>query len=233
MRTATHASPKSAAAPHDRAYWLDLVFGRTLPALIYGVVVVDQFLVLSADIQARDWLGAAYRILATALFTTAALLFVVRLRAISPERRPLRIAGAFVGTFTIMFAGFLPQTPHGPTALAVANLVIGAGLAWALYSILYLRRSFAILPEARRLVSSGPYGIVRHPLYLGEGAASLGVLLPVFGWPQAALLAIIVVAQALRIKWEEEALASAFGSEYQHYRRRVPLLIPFLRRPDR
>lgn len=233
MRMATQVSPETAEVPRDRTYWLDLLFGRTAPALAYGVVVLDQCLVLAADIEARDWLGTAYRILATALFTTAALLFIVRLRALSPERRPLRIAGAFVGTFTIMFAGFLPQTPHGSSALAVANLVIALGLAWALYSILYLRRSFALLPEARRLVTGGPYGAVRHPLYLGEGTASLGVLLPVFGWPQAAMLAIIVVAQALRIKWEEEALAAAFGSEYEKYRRRVPLLIPFLKRPGR
>jgi protein-S-isoprenylcysteine O-methyltransferase Ste14 len=241
---------QASSAPHDRegsgpappvararrSYWLDLVFGRTLPALFFAVVVLDQALVLQIEVDriqrghagAGDWFGAAHRLLSLVYFTLLVVMYVIRLRAQTPERRPIRIAVALAGTFSVMTVSFLPPTPHGEAVVIAADVLIVVGLAYALWGLAYLRRSFAILPEARRLVTTGPYRLSRHPLYLGEGAASLGVILPVFGYPQALLLILFLTAQALRIRWEEQSLAAAFGDQYQTYRRRVPLLVPFL-----
>ena len=232
-------APLVSAPPGPRArrsYWLDLVFGRTVPALFFGVVVLDQALVLQIELDrilhghaaTTDWFGAAHRLLSLAYFALLVVMYVVRLRAQTPERRPFRIAVALIGTFSVMTVTFLPPAPHGEAVVLAADVLIVIGLVYALWGLAYLGRSFAILPEARRLVTTGPYRLSRHPLYLGEGVASLGVMLPVFGYAQALLLILFLAAQALRIRWEEQSLAAAFGDQYRVYRRRVPLLVPLL-----
>jgi len=134
---------------------------------------------------------------------------------------------SFVGTFCIVASSFLPANPHGPLSVLVSDLLITAGMAWAVWGLAYLRRSFSIVPEARRLVTGGPFALSRNPLYLGEGIASVGVVLPVFSIWHVLLLAVFVTSQLLRINWEQKILLAAFGDEYLGYLRRVPMLVPF------
>ena len=99
------------------------------------------------------------------------------------------------------------------------------GLTYTVWALGYLRRSFSILPEARRLVTGGPYALSRHPLYLGEGLAAIALNLPTVSWPGAITLAFFLVAQYLRIRAEERVLERQFP-EYADYRRRVPRYLP-------
>ena len=55
-------------------------------------------------------------------------------------------------------------------------MIIG-GTVFGILAVFVLGRSISILPEARRLVTSGPYALVCHPLYLGEFVAVVGVAL--------------------------------------------------------
>lgn len=105
------------------------------------------------------------------------------------------------------------RLPELGLALAVAGCLFAA---WAL---LVLGRSFAVLPARRQVVTRGPYAWVRHPAYLGELAAVLGLCLQ--GATLAALLlsAAAVVAVAVRIRAEERLLAS--DPAYSDYRGRV------------
>jgi protein-S-isoprenylcysteine O-methyltransferase Ste14 len=72
-------------------------------------------------------------------------------------------------------------------AQAAASALILVGNGFAVYVLTYLGRSFSILPESRRLVTSGPYQVVRHPLYFAEAVATLGVFIE-FLSPLALLL---------------------------------------------
>jgi protein-S-isoprenylcysteine O-methyltransferase Ste14 len=102
------------------------------------------------------------------------------------------------------------------------------GLAFTIYAAATLRRCFGIAPEARGLVTSGAYRLVRHPLYLGEFVAFLGALLPVFA-PLPILIFILFCAlQACRARLEEQVLAAAFP-EYAGYRLRTPPFFPWPR----
>jgi protein-S-isoprenylcysteine O-methyltransferase Ste14 len=84
------------------------------------------------------------------------------------------------------------------------------------------------MAEARRLVTKGPYAIVRHPLYICEEIAILGVLIPVIS-PLAVLIVLVHALLQLRRMLNEEKVLRATFSEYEDYAARTPRLIPRLR----
>src|SRR2546429_111393 len=106
------------------------------------------------------------------------------------------------------------------------DLLATAGLAYSVWGLAYLRRSFSIIPEARRLVTGGPYSLSRHPVYLGEIATALGINIATGGWLSALAIAYFIACELLRIGWEERILAQAFPAEYPGYARRVPRYLP-------
>jgi len=79
----------------------------------------------------------------------------------------------------------------------------------------------------RGLVTRGPYRWVRHPVYLDEITAMLGLLLPILSARNLAVFALFCALQLWRTRHEEAALAATFP-EYADYRRRTPRLLPGL-----
>jgi protein-S-isoprenylcysteine O-methyltransferase Ste14 len=93
----------------------------------------------------------------------------------------------------------------------------------------WLGQSFSIMAEARRLITHGPYAIVRHPLYVCEEIALVGMLIQVIS-PLALLIAAAHgLLQFRRLLNEEKVLRATFP-EYERYAAHVPRLIPRLRR---
>ena len=131
-----------------------------------------------------------------------------------------------LGTFSAIVAPFLPGGGRREGLVLVADLVATAGLAYSVWGLAYLRRSFSIIPEARRLVMGGPYSFSRHPVYLGEITTAIGVNLATAGWLGALAVVYFIVAELLRMRWEERVLSRAFPEEYPDYASRVPRLIP-------
>lgn len=115
----------------------------------------------------------------------------------------------------------------GAVALAVAAKK-RLGKQWALA---------ARLIEGHRLVTDGPFGRVRHPLYLAMGLLLLAAVLGLSsGLGAEVALPFFVVGTSLRVRAEERLLRAAFGRDFDDYRKRVPALFPRLRpgrnRPD-
>jgi protein-S-isoprenylcysteine O-methyltransferase Ste14 len=100
-----------------------------------------------------------------------------------------------------------------------------ASYAWLLASVLALGRCFGILPEARGLVTRGPYRVVRHPVYLGEIGACAGLVLAAPSPRNLVLAVIFVIAQSIRMRFEEETLLEAFPG-YREYAARTPRILP-------
>jgi protein-S-isoprenylcysteine O-methyltransferase Ste14 len=235
MRTVSESNAAPPADPRRPGYWADLVFGRALPALFFGLfIIVYGYGTIQtgaalgrSGVSVDDVLAFANRALRLAFFTMLVVMYVIRLPTKKADRRPLVVLISFVGTFCIVATSFLPANNHGPVAIAISDFLITIGMAWSVWGLAYLRRSFSIIPEARRLVTGGPFGLSRNPLYFGEGIASIGVVLPVFSIWHALLLAIFVASQLLRIRWEQRVLEEAFGDQFRDYLRRVPMLVPF------
>ena len=80
-----------------------------------------------------------------------------------------------------------------------------------------------------KLVTHGPFAIVRHPLYLGVMIASLGALLIYQNWATVFLF-LCFIWLPFRVRKEEIALAKEFGEEWRGYCRRVGAFIPRFRR---
>lgn len=132
---------------------------------------------------------------------------------------------ALAGSYGTWLIPLLPRGPELPV-LAVASaviLLISEGLM--IYTLIALGRSFSLTPQARKLVTSGPYAIVRHPLYLIEEAAVAGVLLQ-YAWSVALPFFVLHLAvQIARTQLEEKVLRRAFPG-YAAYAERTQRLIP-------
>jgi protein-S-isoprenylcysteine O-methyltransferase Ste14 len=137
------------------------------------------------------------------------------------------IAAALFASFAILLIGILPDRRPRPELEVAGSLLLALGMAYSIWALSSLGRSFSILPEARRLVTDGPYALSRHPLYLGEAVAALGLLLPMAGPVALAFAFAALSAQLLRMRWEESVLTSEFP-EYRAYARRVPRYLPFI-----
>ena len=176
-----------------------------------------------------------------AAFAAAFLASHLRVRRARRKRRlsdrpALRARSSDLGlvlegvSLLIVFA-FRREAAH--PALALAGLAIGAAsaaLAWA--AVFHLGRQWrvrAVIAEDHSLITTGPYAVVRHPIYaslLGMLAASA---LLYSRWPAAAAaLAVHLLGTEIRIHAEEKLLTRAFPEEFARYRKRVPAYFPAL-----
>ena len=191
----------------------------------------------------NDWSSstASETKLLTVLSDAASLIFLTLVIAVAFFRlRPVNSAAGFeprftalAGTFLLVSLGVLPAAETPPvlvTLLGLSCIVVGSLLS--AYVLSWLGRSFSIMAEARKLITGGPYSIVRHPLYLTEGIAMIGMVL--LHWSLlAVLLGLIQTAlQLRRIHNEEKILREAFP-EYAAYAERTPRLVPAIMTPGR
>lgn len=164
----------------------------------------------------------------------ASLAFLVLIVTTTIMRlKPLRSAEgieprvmALAGTFAMGFLILIPPSIALPPALKVFALCLTlTGFSLSAYVLYWLGRSFSIMAEARRLVTAGPYGIVRHPLYAVEEIAVLGILLLNLSLPAVLLVAVHWAMQLRRMHHEERVLGKAFP-EYTDYAARTPKFLP-------
>jgi protein-S-isoprenylcysteine O-methyltransferase Ste14 len=174
---------------------------------------------------------AAYAVnLAMRLSTITFLLLlaaavVLRARPTGKARGLEPRISAFIGAFLVYAILLFPRRELSVTAEMVSTLLVLFGSAAAIYTLLRLGRSFSMMAEARRLVTSGPYRFVRHPLYLAEELAIIGLSMQFFSAATAFVLAMQIVFQVRRMHNEEAVLAESFP-EYAAYRQRTARLLP-------
>ena len=211
-------------------YWRELVFSRLLPALFFSIFLARQLLFAWDGLRSihhpADYLFVLQQLLALAYFTMLVVLYSTRLPKRGTDHRAAVVFIAFTGTFSAIAAPFLPGGGRREGLVLAADILATLGLAYSVWGLAYLRRSFSIIPEARRLVTGGPYSLSRHPVYLGEVVAAVGINLATAGWLGAFAVVYFISCELLRIRWEEGVLGRAFPDDYPGYARRVPRYFP-------
>lgn len=118
--------------------------------------------------------------------------------------------------------------PPAVNWLLCAATAASFGFAW--WARLYLGPLWSgtiTFKEGHRVVDTGPYRLVRHPIYTGIIAASF-ILAMEFGTPAAFLgAAIMTLGWWMKAREEERFLGVELGPAYDDYRRRTAMLIPF------
>ena len=161
-----------------------------------------------------------------ALLAAAGVIFVIIL--------PLALLG--LGGLLDRGLGW-PKLLQPPVNAILGGLLIATGWPFALWSIYVqftLGRGTPVpVMATQKLIVRPPYAYCRNPMALGTILAYLGVSV-IAGSPGAALLVLLGAAALLTyIKVaEEREMVTRFGEEYLAYRRRVPFIIPRLRRRD-
>ncbi|MBB3004576.1 protein-S-isoprenylcysteine O-methyltransferase Ste14 [Paraburkholderia tropica] len=107
--------------------------------------------------------------------------------------------------------------------------VLVAGLLFSVWARVHLGTNWSVsvtLKEGHELIRTGPYALVRHPIYTGCLIALAGSALIGETWRGAAGLVLIFASLAFKVRIEESWLTGHFGDAYARYRREVAALIP-------
>lgn len=216
-----------------------IVFGRVVPATFFALLGLVQFQRLATDVRALPNPVTVTSLLSGPLPAGLYLLFcaipvfiyVGRPAPRSRDGRVLPRLAGLAGTVMLLVVGALPQgvalyrPPAWLGGLSTTLSVIAFSLA--VYGLLYLRRSLSIIPEVRRLVTGGPYRLVRHPLYAAEILAAVAFVMVNPGALAVVVLTPFVATQLLRARFEERLLTAAYP-DYVDYARGTHRLIPFV-----
>jgi protein-S-isoprenylcysteine O-methyltransferase Ste14 len=132
---------------------------------------------------------------------------------------------ALAGAFLVYAIPFFPRRELSVTPEMVATLLVLFGSAAAIVTLMRLGRSFSMTAEARRHVTSGPCRFVRHPLYLAEELAIIGLSIQFFS-PATAFVLAMQIAFKLRRMYNEELVLTENFPEYAAYRQRTARLLP-------
>jgi protein-S-isoprenylcysteine O-methyltransferase Ste14 len=123
----------------------------------------------------------------------------------------------------------------GPVALLLALcgcLLVVAGSALVVRSRRELGSAWSFVPMAVQgtgLITTGPYRLVRHPIYLGLVLLATGEALAFGSWPALmTVLCGIIPTFAWRAHAEEALLSQTFGESYALYRKQTQMIIPHL-----
>jgi protein-S-isoprenylcysteine O-methyltransferase Ste14 len=154
------------------------------------------------------------------------VLFVLRWKPISKAAGILPRVTALAGTF-FFFVLAIPRAEPSYTQLIIGSFLLCVGTISAIISLSRLGRSFSMMAEARRLVTTGAYAVVRHPLYASEQIAIAGIVVQNLSLYSVSLFVIHVCIQIQRMKNEERVLEKMFP-EYEDYKRRTARLIPLI-----
>jgi protein-S-isoprenylcysteine O-methyltransferase Ste14 len=153
----------------------------------------------------------------------------------TPGARGTR-AGLAAGALLMLFGGFRPWPLPAPlwtvggTVVTVLAVVLLSGFAfcwWARLHLGALWSSDIVRKKGHRVVDTGPYALVRHPIYAGLSLAAAATALAIATPFAFAGAALFIFSVSRRAALEEAFLRQGLGPAYDSYSRRVPMLVPF------
>ena len=196
---------------------------------IVNVVGLQQF-IWEADPGlpgAVYMLNIVMRLSVIAYLVVIAATVVVRVPPARKSRGAEPRISALIGTLLLTVIVLFPRRELSLTADMVSALLTLGGNVLAVVVLTQLRQSFSVMAEARQLITAGVYRIVRHPLYLAEEIAAIGIVMQFFSPWTALILAVQICFQLRRMRNEELILTQTFP-EYLAYGKRTARILPGL-----
>jgi protein-S-isoprenylcysteine O-methyltransferase Ste14 len=206
--------------------WYSFGAAQTLSTIGGEIALIRLMIQTDASVlPASLVLSATSKICSLAFLAILVVMFTVRcppkLHSSGFYPRFVALAGTWLSVGIVQ----LPPQPLTELGSFASILLIIAGTTFATCAVLALARSISIMPEARALVTRGPYSLIRHPLYLGEMAATAGLALQYLMPWALVILGLHCFFQFERMRNEERVLVEAFH-EYKSYMARTARLLP-------
>ena len=177
----------------------------------------------------------------TAVFVTAVIWIALRNidRQSGGRRRLSSTIGIALQSVGFAAAGFgftKPALPWwAPYSIVSTTLVVLLGItaiALFLTAALTMGKNWSLVARTRKdhqLVRTGPFAMVRHPIYLALLLYLLSIAAALGHWQQLLFaMPLYIVGTIIRIRDEEKLLRAQFGEEHARYVREVPAFIPLL-----
>ena len=157
-----------------------------------------------------------------------------------------QILGYFLG-FIIFIAGIpalmwwvagMPALADLPVGrLYLSALIMLAGLALSIWSIVYMKRvgkgnpfdamGHEVAPRTKHLMTDGPYRLSRNPMLSGTYLYYIGIVLALWSWWSLLIFVLVAALMMLQVRSEEKRLEADFGEEYLAYKKTTGRFITF------
>ena len=197
--------------------------------ILGGLALMRLVTLLTAegDTAGHVAVAAVTGVLTAAFYVLIVRAYLRRGAASATSRVRLALLAGPLATFLPFALPFVGSGGRASALLVLGDVLLVVGFAYSIWAVRSLDRSLSIVPQARTLVQHGPYATVRHPLYLGELVAMLGLAITLGGpWPLV-LWTVLVALQGYRAV-QEERLLSANLPDYADYQTRTARIVPGL-----
>ena len=199
---------------------------------LFAVTALSNAFGLLRVVRSDEPLGqsvvrAAGSLLALAFCALVVWAYLRRGPATATDRGVLVWLVAPTATALPLVLAAVPPRSGGALRTAAELTLTMTGLAFSVWAVRALSTNLSVIPQARSAVATGPYRLVRHPLYLGELVAFAGLALHVGRWPAALALVLQVGLQVYRAL-REEALLEREIPGYAEYAARTDRIVPWV-----
>lgn len=214
---------------NTNTYKMDI--GRLMILPIFSFLVVSNIVGFYGDAKTLGPVGTIkvstliHSMLVICFYALVVFLYFIRSSAKLTIKSFAAKIIAVVSSFLPFAIPFMTNPSDNFGILLSANLITIFGMIISLYSMGALGRSFSIVPQVRTLVQTGPYRLIRHPLYLGELISLSGIVLARFSISCMVIFCLITAMQIYRALEEERLLAGTFP-EYESYSLKRARFIP-------
>lgn len=121
--------------------------------------------------------------------------------------------------------------PVGLACFWIGAAITVAGLLFSIWARVHIGQNWSsavTIKQDHELITSGPYALVRHPIYTGLLLAFLGTAIALTQYRGLLALALVFFSLWFKLRLEEKWMRAQFGDTYIAYSRRTAALVPFL-----
>jgi protein-S-isoprenylcysteine O-methyltransferase Ste14 len=189
-------------------------------------------------------MSTVYNALFPAMWLSWGAYWLISSRAVKPTLRQDSRSSRLSYIGLLVLAAFLLSAPRIPVPIlserfvppslgsfATGAALTAAGLLFAVWARRHIGTNWSgtvTLKKEHQLITSGPYSIVRHPIYSGILLGFVGSAIAIGEWRGILAVVIALLSFLYKLRLEERWMREHFGDAYRAYCRRVRALIPFI-----